>query len=77
MMIQHFGFKPVCPMGGKYSIDKETGEISNSIFGSQFNPHINYKKINGDILKRYFSTEEIKVELEFTEEGIKTKIRTR
>ncbi len=72
-----FGFKPVCPMGGEYKIDKRSGKVSNTVFGNRYKKIIDEKNIKSDILSRYFSTKEFKVELEFTEEGIKTRIITR
>lgn len=72
-----FGFKPVCPMGGKYLIDAKTKQVSNTVFGNRNKTIIDVNKIKSDSLKRYFSTDEIKIELEFTKEGIKTVLTTK
>jgi len=69
-----YAVKPMCPMGGSYTIDKRTGKVSNSVFGSRSNNVIKYENVKSDLFKKYFSTEEIKLELEFTKEGIKTVI---
>ncbi len=75
-IFEYYSFKPVCPMGGKYRFDKK-GYIYNTVFGSRYKPVIDYKKVSSDMFDRYFSTESIKLQLEFTKEGIKTEIRTK
>jgi len=81
LIYQNFGFKPVCPLGGEYIINKTNGNVSNSVYGSEKFPILRIdENSNGIIplyLKRFFKTSELKVELEFTPEGIKTKIISR
>ncbi|MFH0977599.1 MAG: hypothetical protein V1874_17610 [Spirochaetota bacterium] len=74
--LEVFGFKPLCPMGGVYTIDAKTGKVRNSVFGDLSSPYIKADEIKSDILTRFFSTKDIKIKLEFTKEGIKTKIIT-
>ncbi len=76
---KNFGFKPVCPMGGFYSIDKN-GNVVNSVYGNSYDPVVS--GLDGDsgtsaVLKRFFSTKEIRLEFEFTPEGIKTLVKTK
>ncbi len=76
---KNFGFKPVCPLGGVYSIDKN-GNIINSAYGSSYDPVVS--GVEGDsgtsaVLKRFFSTKEVRLEFEFTPEGIKTLVKTK
>jgi hypothetical protein len=75
---RNFGFKPVCPLGGDYIYDKRTGDVRNSVFGSGSFPILRIDDNNNGIiplyLKKFFKSAELRVELEFTPEGIKTKI---
>jgi len=75
---KNFGFKPVCPLGGDYIIDRKTGDVRNSVYGSESLPILRIDDNNNGIipvyLKKFFKTSEFRVELEFTPEGIKTKI---
>jgi hypothetical protein len=78
---RNFGFKPVCPLGGEYIIDKKSGEVRNSVYGSGNSPVLrideNSKGIIPVYLQKFFKTDELRVELEFTPEGIKTKVESR
>ncbi len=76
LSLKYFGFKPVCPMGGEYSIDRKTGTVTNSLFGSLYRPEIRFREIADEGLKRYFSTKRVKLNLRFTPEGIMTLIST-
>ena len=74
-----FGFMPVCALGGEYTIDRRTGEVFNSVYGSGMNPVLkpdNGRDGMGDSLKRFFGTSQVRVELEFTDEGLMTRILT-
>ncbi len=75
---RNFGFMPVCPFGGTYSVN-DKGEVINSVYGSSYSPVI--KGVGGSTgtsaaLKRFFSTKEVRLEFEFTPEGIKTTVKT-
>jgi len=73
--LNNFGFKLECPSGGDYKIDEKSGKPYNTLYKSGLEP-IDIKKIEkSDTVKRFFSTEEIKVQLRFTPEGIMTEIR--
>jgi len=76
-----FGFRPLCPLGGEYLIEKQSGDIYNSVFGGYTAPSIRSGiKENGVIhegLRRFFSTVEIRSELQFTDEGMKLRLSTR
>lgn len=76
-----FGFKPVCPLGGEYTVDRKTGEVYNSVFGVYSSPSLkNGIKENGPVfdgLRRFFSTTEVRAELEFMPEGMKLKFSTK
>jgi hypothetical protein len=78
---RYFGFKPLCPLGGEYYYDRRSDEVRNSIYGSKYSPALKIDDRNGGIvpvfLKNFFNTAEIRIELEFTPEGIKTKILSR
>ncbi len=71
--MENFGFKPLCPMGGSYTIN-EKGEVANSVFGTMDRPVIRYDRIHSDMMKKHFSTERIMLDLEFTDEGIMTTV---
>ncbi len=78
---RNFGFKPVCPLGGDYTIDRKTGETKNSVYGSENFPIIRLdENSNGIIplyLKKFFKTSEVRFEMEFTQDGIMTKLQSR
>jgi len=78
---KNFGFKPVCPLGGDYIVDRKSGNVRNSVYGSGTFPIIRIEENNNGIvplyLKKFFNTSELRVELEFTPEGIKTRIQSR
>jgi len=78
---KNFGFKPVCPLGGEYVIDRNTGDVRNTVFGSESFPILRIDENNNGIiplyLKKFFKSQELRVEFEFTQEGIKTKILSR
>lgn len=74
-----FAFMPVCALGGDYTVDRRTGEVHNTVFGSALNPVLKMdagKNGMGDSLKRFFSTKQVRIELEFTNEGLMTRIVT-
>jgi len=72
-----FAFMPVCALGGTYTVDRRTGEVRNSMYGSRNNPVLKPGKEGVySSLNDFFSTKEIRVELEFTAEGLRTRIRT-
>jgi len=77
----NFGFKPVCPLGGEYIYDRKSGEVRNSVYGSETLPVLKIDENNNGIvpqyLKKFFKSTELRVELEFTPDGIKTKIISR
>jgi hypothetical protein len=81
LTFNNFGFKPVCPLGGEYVFNKNTGEVTNSVYGSGKFPVIKIDENNKGIiplyLKKFYKTKELRVELEFTPEGIMTKIQSR
>jgi len=77
--LKNFGFRPVCPMGGEYSINSK-GYVVNSVYGSSYSPYVKETDDNAGtsaVMKRFFSTKEIRLEFEFTPEGIKTFVKTR
>ena len=78
---KNFGFKPVCPLGGDYTYDRKNSEIRNSVYGSEYFPVLKIDDNNtGPVplyLKKFFKTSELRVEFEFTPEGIKTRIRSK
>ncbi len=68
-----FGFELQCPSGGRYSLNKKSGRIENSIYGNGITKVVSVEKIKkGDTFQRFFSTKQLMVNLEFTREGIKT-----
>lgn len=76
-----FGFRPVCPLGGEYLVEKSSGEVYSSAFGGYNSPVIRsgVKELGPvyDGLRRFFSTAEIRAELSFTPEGMKLKLSSR
>lgn len=78
---RNFGFKPVCPLGGEYYYDRRSDEVKNSIYGGRYLPVVKIDDRNSGIvplyLKNFFKTSEVRLELEFTPEGIRTKILSR
>jgi len=78
---KNFGFKPVCPLGGDYIFSRNSGDIRNSVYGNENFPILKIDENSNGIvplyLDRFFKTSEFRVELEFTPEGIKTKILSR
>lgn len=76
-----FGFRPLCPLGGEYLIEKQSGDVYSSVFGGYTAPSIRSGiKENGvthEGLRRFFSTAEIRGELQFTDEGMKLRFSTR
>jgi len=66
-----FGFEPVSPAGGTYSVDPETGTASDSLFGSRETPRLDVAGIRTAVgMTRFFSTRKITLALRFTPEGI-------
>ncbi|HPS57993.1 MAG TPA: hypothetical protein PK514_07790 [Spirochaetota bacterium] len=79
MAYRDFAFMPVCALGGEYTVDRRTGEVRNTVYGSGVNPVLKIeagKNGMGDSLKRFFSTKQIRIELEFTNEGLMTRVVT-
>ena len=73
LAFESFVFHLQCPSGGKYSFDRETGRVINSVYGDGGSGIISLKELlKGDAFQRFFSTEQILLNLEFTPEGIKT-----
>jgi len=73
LAFESFGFHLQCPSGGKYSLDKKSGRVLNSVYGDGGSGIISLKELlKGDSFQRFFSTEQILLNLEFTPEGIKT-----
>ncbi|PKL17598.1 MAG: hypothetical protein CVV49_10440 [Spirochaetae bacterium HGW-Spirochaetae-5] len=81
LTFKNFGFKPVCPLGGEYIFDKNTGEVANTVYGSSRYPVLKIDENNKGViplyLKKFYKTKDLRVELEFTPEGIMTKIQSR
>jgi len=79
LIYKNFGFKPVCPLGGNYIYDRKTGTVMNSVYGRTDSPVLKIDENSNGIvplyLKKFFKSSELRVELEFTQEGIKTKIQ--
>lgn len=73
-MQKRYGFKPVCPAGGKYSIKE--GNPTHSMFGTQAASRTDMKAIE-DLFTDFFSTEEFRLNFEFTPHGIMTAIETK
>jgi hypothetical protein len=76
-----FGFKPVCPLGGEYLIERSSGDVYSSVFGEYTAPSIRSGiKENGathEGLRKFFLLTEIRGELQFTDEGMKLKFSTK
>lgn len=76
---KNFGFKPVCPLGGSYIYDRKTGNVMNTVYGSVDSPILKIdENSNGAVplyLNKFFKSSELRVDLEFTPEGIRTKIQ--
>lgn len=73
-LAKRYGFKPVCPAGGTYSIKK--GNPMHSIFGANAATQNDMKRVE-EMFADFFSTEEFKLNFEFTPHGIMTTIETR
>lgn len=71
---KRYGFKPVCPAGGKYSVKK--GNPTHSIFGTHQASRTDMKAIE-ELFADFFSTEEFRLNFEFTPHGIMTSIETK
>ncbi len=71
---KRYGLKPVCPAGGSYTI--KDGRPRHSIFGTHAVSHINMK-IAEELFADFFSTQEFKLQFEFTPHGIMSSIETR
>jgi hypothetical protein len=70
-----FGFEPVSPAGGRYTVDPATGTVTDSAFGTRGAPVLDagaLRKATG--MNRFFSTERIRIVLRFTPEGIMTSV---
>lgn len=79
MAYRDFGFMPVCALGGEYTVDRRSGEVRNTVYGSAMNPVLKIdagKNGMGDSLKRFFTTKQVRIELEFTNEGLMTRLVT-
>ncbi len=77
MAYRDFAFMPVCPFGGAYTVDRRTGEVRNTVYGSTHNPVIKPdagKNGIGNELDKFFKTKQVRMELEFTDEGLMTRI---
>ncbi len=78
---KNFGFKPFCPLGGDYTYDRKTGEVRNSVYGGENFPILRLDENSSGLipvyLKKFFNTSEVRVELEFTPDGIMTKLLSR
>lgn len=81
LTFRNFGFKPLCPLGGEYVFDKNTGEVRNTVYGSGRLPVLKIDDNNKGLiplyLKKFYKSKELRVELEFTPEGIMTKIQSK
>jgi len=79
LIYRDFGFRPVCPLGGGYLIEKKSGEVYSPIFGSYMAPMLRGGvKENGPVyegLEDFFSTSEIRAEMEFVKEGMMLRFR--
>lgn len=71
---KRYGFKPVCPAGGAYSI--KNGHPTHSIFGTRAISRMDLKIIE-ELFADYFATEEFRLNFEFTPYGIMTTIETK
>ncbi len=76
-----FGFRPVCPLGGDYILNRKSGTVRNSIYGSADLPVLTLnEKSSGTVqyfLKQLFSLYELRIEFEHASDGIRTKIQVR
>lgn len=73
-LLKRYGFKPICPAGGKYSIKK--GNPTHSMFGTYNASRTDMKAIE-KLFVDFFATEEFRVNFEFTPHGIMTVIETK
>jgi hypothetical protein len=71
---KRYGFKPVCPAGGAYTM--KNGNPTHSIFGTRAVSRMDLKIIE-ELFADYFLTEEFKLNFEFTPYGIMTTIETK
>lgn len=71
---KRYGMKPVCPAGGNYAV--KDGRPSHSIFGTHAVSHINMKIVE-ELFADFFSTQEFKLQFEFTPHGIMSSIETK
>lgn len=69
-----YGFKLVCPAGGTYSMQR--GNPTHSMFGTRAVTHTDMKAIE-ELFADFFSTEEFRLNFEFTQHGIMTSIETK
>lgn len=77
MAWRDFAFMPVCPFGGAYTVDRRTGEVRNTVYGSAHNPVIKPDGGKNGIaneLEKFFKIKQIRMELEFTDKGLMTGI---
>jgi len=71
---KRYGLKPVCPAGGNYTVKE--GRPQHSLFGTHAVSHINMKIIE-ELFADFFSTQEFKLQFEFTPYGIMSSIETK
>ncbi len=73
--MRSFGFRLHCPAGGSYDLN-ERGQPFSSVFGSPWNSAMDADGPAARKLDEFFDIKELKVDMEFTEEGLKSRIET-
>lgn len=70
---KNYGLRPVCPVGGKYII--KSGAPEHDLLGTPTAAHADLAAAEA-LLKDFFSTNQLRIQFEFTEHGIMTEIET-
>jgi len=73
-ILKRYGFKPICPAGGTYSI--KNGYPTHSMFGTYGTSRADMKAIE-KLFADFFATEEFRLNFEFTPHGIMTVLETK
>ncbi len=71
---KHYGFRPVCPVGGTYAI--KDGKPVHTLLGEPGLARVDFSAIEV-LLRDFFATQECSVDFKFTPHGIMTEIETK
>lgn len=73
--MKSFGFRLQCPAGGMYDLN-ERGQPFSTVFGTPWNSAMDVDGPAARKLDEFFDIKELKVDMEFTQDGLKSRIET-